>query len=56
MQPLGGFMGGYCEEGGVVIFFIGSQLCELEDCRQIGAMLSKYVKEEDGNLWLHRFV
>ena len=56
VQPLGDYYGGYCEEGGVAIFFIGSGLCELEDCRQMGAMLSRFVKEEDGNLWIHRFV
>ena len=56
IQPLGEFMAGYCEEGQVAIFFISSKLSELDDCRQIGSMLSKYVREEDNHLWLHKFV
>lgn len=56
LQPLGEFMGGYCEEGPVVIFFIGTALAEMEDCRQIGSALSRFVREEEANLWLQKIV
>jgi hypothetical protein len=29
VQPFGELMGGYCEEGGVAIFFIGAEMSEL---------------------------
>lgn len=53
---MGEYVGGYCEESNVAIFFIAGGLAELEDCRVIGVALSRYVKEEEGNLWLHKFV
>jgi hypothetical protein len=54
VQPLGEYVGGYCEESGAAIFFIGSGLCELDDCRVIGVALSRYAKEEESTLWLHK--
>ena len=47
-------MGGYCEEGNVGIFFIAGELSEMEDCRAIGLALCKYVREEEGSLWMQR--
>lgn len=55
-QPVGRLTGGYCEEGGVVIFFIGSPLAELEDCRLVALSLSRYVREEETSLWLQKIV
>lgn len=53
--PVGSLVGGYAEEGGVVVFFLLGGLCDLEDVKAIVGGLMRFAKEEESNLWLLRF-